>query len=274
MLELRRDFQAHFGERAFDDILALQGEEFRSLEGRRTLRCISEGKRYFVKIHLGIGWKEIFKNLLQFRLPVLGAENEWQAIRRLEQLGVATMKVIGFGKRGWNPARLESFIITEELENTISLEDFCKDWAKDPPSPALKRALIGKVAQIARSLHQNGVNHRDFYLCHFLLDRRISAESRNPGSLRLYLIDLHRMQLRRRTPRRWIVKDVAGLYFSSLDIGLTHRDLLRFLKIYCDCPLREVLIQDRQFLSQVTRRAVKLYRKTFGRTPRLNWKSD
>ena len=41
--------------------------------------------------------------------------------------------------------------------------------------------------------------------------------------MRLYLIDLHRMQLRRKTPSRWIVKDIAGLYYSSMDIGLTKR---------------------------------------------------
>jgi hypothetical protein len=43
------------------------------------------------------------------------------------------------------------------------------------------------------------------------------------------LIDLHRAQLRKKTPRRWVVKDVAGLYFSVMDIGLTQRDLFRFV---------------------------------------------
>ena len=50
--------------------------------------------------------------------------------------------------------------------------------------------------------------------------------------IKLYLIDLHRVQMRARTPRRWIEKDVAALHFSSMNIGLTRRDRLRFMKSY------------------------------------------
>lgn len=53
-------------------------------EARRTLRIEVAGQGYlFVKIHRGVGWKEILKNLLSLRLPVLGAGNEWRAIARL-----------------------------------------------------------------------------------------------------------------------------------------------------------------------------------------------
>ncbi|MST95428.1 MAG: hypothetical protein EXS33_09225 [Pedosphaera sp.] len=36
----------------------------------------------------------------------------------------------------------------------------------------LKRALLEKIAALARTLHEGGVNHRDFYLCHFLVKNR------------------------------------------------------------------------------------------------------
>ena len=32
----------------------------------------------------------------------------------------------------------------------------------------LKRVLVQRIATIARTLHGAGMNHRDFYLCHFL----------------------------------------------------------------------------------------------------------
>jgi heptose I phosphotransferase len=90
-------------------------------------------------------------------------------------------------------------------------------------------------------MHQGGVNHRDFYLCHFLLHLDPPP---TPEHFRLSLIDLHRAQLRARTPRRWRDKDLAALYFSVLDIGLTKRDLLRFLAAYFARPLRLLLREE------------------------------
>ncbi len=269
MIFLRPDFRPHFpADDAFDRILRLEGEVFRQLAGRRTLRFEVGGKSYFIKIHLGVGWKEIVKNLVHLRLPVLGASNEWRAIRRFEELGVDTMAIAGYGQRGWNPARLESFIVTEDLAGTVSLEDFCRDWAVDRPDPKLKRALIDKVAGIARTLHQNGVNHRDFYICHFLLDPATAQSVSGNYEPRLHVIDLHRVQLRRRTPERWVVKDVAALCFSSMDIGLTSRDLYRFMMRYTGLPLRKIDMAS-PFWSKVVKRAVKLYYKEFGKQPQF-----
>ncbi|KAF0099573.1 MAG: heptose (I) phosphotransferase [bacterium] len=226
------------GQDPFTAVETLEGQVFRELDGRRTLRTEIDGRGYFVKIHRGIGWGEIAKNLLSLRLPVLGAGNEWQALTRLAELGVDSMRAVAFGCRGVNPARQRSFIVTEELAPTVSLEDYCRDWPLHPPDPALKRALIRRVADMAGRMHRGGVNHRDFYLCHFLLHLDPAPTS---DSLRLSLIDLHRAQCRTVTPRRWRDKDLAGLYFSALDIGLTQRDILRFLHGYFARPLRHIL---------------------------------
>jgi lipopolysaccharide core heptose(I) kinase len=83
MLEPEFAAQLPPGMEAFDYIMQLDGEMFRDMDDRRTLRFSLNGKRYFLKAHYGVGWKEIFKNLLQFRLPVLGARNEWLAIQCL-----------------------------------------------------------------------------------------------------------------------------------------------------------------------------------------------
>jgi heptose I phosphotransferase len=243
------------GKDPFTEVEKLQGEVYRELEGRRTLRTEVAGRGYFVKIHRGIGWGEILKNLLSARLPVLGAGQEWRAIQRLTEVGVPTMTAAAYAERGNNPARQHSFIITEELAPTISLEDFSRDWAENPPSPGLKRALIAEVASMTGRMHRAGVNHRDCYICHFLLhtDQPVSAQT-----LRLSLIDLHRAQLRARTPRRWRNKDLAGLYFSALDIGLTRGDKLRFLRHYFDQPLRRTLLAEAPLLAWLERKAERL----------------
>ncbi|MEF8751975.1 MAG: lipopolysaccharide core heptose(I) kinase RfaP [Candidatus Accumulibacter necessarius] len=243
------------GKDPFVAVEALEGEVFRELEGRRTLRTEVAGRGYFVKIHHGIGWAEMLKNLLSLRLPVLGAQNEWRAIQRLRELGVDSMRAVAYGQRGHNPARRRSFLVTEELAPTVSLEDYSLDWAELPPPVRLKRVLITRVAEMARRMHAGGVNHRDFYICHFLLhlDPPPTAER-----LRLSLIDLHRAQVRARTPRRWRDKDLAALYFSALDIGLTSRDLLRFVAAYFARPLRHVLSEETALLSGLASEALRL----------------
>ena len=241
---------------AFDEVERLEGQVYRELEGRRTLRTEVDGRGYFVKIHRGIGWGEIAKNLLTAKAPVLGAGQEWRAIQRLHEVGVPTMTAVAYGERGSNPATQHSFIITEELAPTISLEDFAANWLEQPPAPTLKRALIAEVAQMAGTMHRAGVNHRDFYICHFLLhtDKAVTADD-----FRLSLIDLHRAQTRAATPRRWRNKDLAGLYFSALNIGLTRRDKLRFLRGYFQRPLREILVDEAALLSWLESKADKLY---------------
>ena len=243
------------GQDPFVAVEALEGEVFRELEARRTLRTEVSGRGFFVKIHRGVGWAEILKNLFSLRLPVLGARNEWQAIQRLEKLGVDTMCAVAFGERGSNPAARHSFIITEELAPTVSLEDFCRAWPVSPPLPRFKRALIARVAEMAGRMHRGGVNHRDFYICHFLLHLDPAP---TPDGLKLSIIDLHRAQVRERTPRRWRDKDLASLHFSALEIGLTQRDRLRFLQRYFGRPLREILREEAALLSDLAREAARL----------------
>ena len=222
--------------------LDLKGEIFREQPGRRTLKFYENNKAYFAKIHLGVGWIEIFKNLIQLKLPVLGAKNEVRAIQRLEKYNF-TPKLVNYGWRGKNPATQESFVITEALENTVSLEDYCRDWKLHPPPLKQKWSLIKQIAYIAKTMHDSGVNHRDFYLCHFLLDKNNSH---------LYVIDWHRAQCRKEVPTRWKIKDIAGLYFSAMDAGLTQRDLWRFVRLYDKS-------YDKTFWNKVIRRAKKLY---------------
>lgn len=244
---------------AFEAAFALGGEEYRRVKNRRTFRIEVADRGYFVKLHNGVGWKEIFKNLFQFKPPVLGADNEFDALMLLSKRGVPTMVPAAFGSRGANPADRQSFLVTEELSDCVSLEDL----AKQPLDGKEKRRLIVKLAQFLREMHASGVNHRDCYLCHFLLDKTL----RDAGQIKLYVIDLHRAQIRKQVPYRYLVKDVAGIFFSSMDVFLTHRDILRFIKYYSGGKLRKELSDNRRFWLDVAATAQKLYVKEHGVMP-------
>ena len=252
--------------------MELEGETFRKAPGRKTVRFSRQDQRYFLKTHTGVGWQEIIKNLVYFRLPVIGAMNEWHGAHHLQRLGIDTLSIAGYGNESGNPARRQSFIITDEISHAQSLEEFCSTWKHHPPRRAadvrFKRWLIQRLAQTARQLHKSGANHRDFYLCHFLLQPGYERNQLSDRASRLFVIDLHRMQLRRRTPPRWKIKDVAGLHYSSMDLGLTRRDKLRFIKLYRpEQSLRETLASDARFWHRVDRRAQRLYQAERRRAP-------
>lgn len=250
---LRADFQQIWQEHdVFAAAFALHGQTFRALEQRETLAFNVGEKRFFIKRHRGVTWKEILKNLVQLRLPVVGAGNEFRAITRLRELGIRVPVIAAYGRRGLVPAHIESFLVTEDVGPHESLEDHCRHWRTQPPAPAHKRELIRQIADITRTMHEAGVCHRDFYICHLLL-----TEAEQP----LTVIDLHRALVKKNLAERWLVKDIAGLYFSSMDIGLTRRDLFRFMTRYSGRSLRETLRKDRQFWLAVQQRALRLYSK-------------
>lgn len=233
-----RDFDA------FGKVMTLKGKAFRDVPGRKTSLVELAGHRYFIKQHFGVGWREILKNLLSFKKPVLSAMTEVKAIKKITELGIATTPLVAYGQRGCNPASIESFVMTKDLGDIISLEDLCANWRESPPERSFKRKLIVAVAKVAKKIHENGVNHRDFYLCHLCLDNS------NLSKVSLYLIDLHRVIIHSKPSVTANMKDVAALYFSSLDFGFTARDYLLFKRHYSK--------NNKLFWQQVESRAQKL----------------
>lgn len=242
---------------AFVQIMALRGEVFRDMPGRLTINFKLGEHSYFVKQHFGVGWKEIFKNLLTLKMPIIGARTEKLAIEKLNAIGIPTTPLVAFGERGCNPATQQSFVLTQDLGDITSLEMLCAEWINNPPSARFKRRLIVAVAKIAQNLHDNGINHRDFYICHFCLDN----VALNQDVIKLYLIDLHRVGIEERISVNARMKDMAGLYFSSMGIGLTKRDYLRFLSVYRKQPLSKTLNNEIGFWRKVSTRADELYKK-------------
>lgn len=260
-LELSSHLQKYLpAQKKVEYLLNIRGEVFRKIKHRRTVKFTIEGKDYFIKIHHPCGWWEILKELLQGRRPVVSARNEYQAIKCLSELNILTMKIAGYGRLGWNPACRKSFIITDALEGMVNLESLTNNWGglKGKKQIELKRLLIQKLASISRSIHSNGLNHRDYYLCHFMVKQRDWTQWQMEDGIDIYLIDLHRMQMRKKVPIRWIIKDLSGLLFSALGCNLTERDLFRFIFHYQKNGWNKH-VQHRQFWQKVISKALKLY---------------
>ena len=241
----------------------LEGELYRRVESRRTFRFEFSNRFYFAKLHFGVGWREIVKNLAQLRLPVISARNEFEALQLLEREGIPVPAVVGFSCVGKNPATLRSSIVTKSLVNTLSLEDCCRAGLINPRR---KHCLIPRVAELTRRMHGAGVNHRDCYICHF----HLPLDEKDDCEPTLFIIDLHRAQIRKNTPLRWRVKDVGSLLFSAVEENtLTKIDLYRFMIAYSNKPLRQTLVEDFRFWEKVKARAQSLYLKNHLQLPPL-----
>ena len=242
-LILKKPFD-QWGERAFEEVRSLQGTVARSLETRRTLRFEMKGGAYYAKYHKGGSVGELLKNLLSLRMPVFSAKNEWEAIEHLHRHGVDTMTAVAYGYRGVAPLWTESFLITDELKNCISLEDVFLRGVWKTLTVAVRRDLVRLLAETVKKMHEAGVNHRDCYLCHFLWNREEN---------RLYIIDLHRSQIRTHVPHRWLLKDIASLYFSALSQDVPSTYLLRFSRFYGEETLKDLMPSISKKVDQIRR---------------------
>lgn len=228
-LVIPNEIKQHLSGDAFDALMQMHGKAFRDVRGRKTIQVALGGKSYFIKQHFGVGWSEVFKNLTTFKKPILGAMTEVNAIKKLNAIGILTTPLVAYGQRGCNPATMQSFVMTEDLGDIVSLEELSADWSTY--SDGIKQALMQAVGELASKLHGAGLCHRDFYLCHFVLKKQ-DIDVPNANIKNMHLIDLHRMLKGQPSNGKAVMKDIAGLYFSAMQYGLSTDDLTTFKQHY------------------------------------------
>ena len=253
ILHVPEPIKAHLQGDIFDACLALQGQAFRDVPGRKTQQIALGDKSYFIKQHFGVGWGEIFKNLATFKMPIIGAMTEVNAIKKLDEIGIKTTPLVAYGQRGCNPATLQSFVITEDLGDILTLEQIFEAGLQASKHAPSRPALLKALGELAAKFHGAGQNkalaHRDFYLCHFVC-KKAEFEA---GNLHLYLIDLHRVLQNQNSKGSSVMKDIAGLIFSMQQIAMSAEDIAVFKSHY--------LPQSVNFWAQTTARAGKLLAK-------------
>lgn len=269
LISLSPELRGFFTEdaRGFEALMRVEGEVFRNVKGRRTVRFECGGNCFFIKVHRRIRLSECCKSLLSLKWPVLGARQEWAGIEAMEKAGVPTMTLAGKGSRGIFPGSGGSFVITKAFQDSISLEELLAKQETLGPEQRdrLKRQLIPQLGELSRRLHEAGINHRDYYLCHFLTKDREWDRWRRADSIELVLIDLHRVQVRSGpAPSRWRVKDLGALMYSAFGADLTVVDALRFIRAYyggAGTGWKERYREDRKFWFRVAGRALSFQRE-------------
>ena len=213
------------------------GRCMRALEDREnwrlTLSSPGQPSRtvFLKKHHVGVRFGRL-RAQFGSAPPESAGRVEARNARLLVAEGIGVMELIAWGEHLHEDGRLESFLMTDELAgykplDRFLLDRFCEssDRKIGPRDRGLLR-LIGRVASVARKFHGAGYNHRDLYCCHFFIKETV------PEEFDVKLIDLQRVQHRRRFRRRWLVKDLAQLAYSAPRNRIKWSHRVAFLRRY------------------------------------------
>ena len=271
-LLIHRDFAdllRRHGLNRFDALYGLSaGELFKKNRYREVVRIYLRGEHgghiFHLKRHhppLPVRLASIFTGL-RIRDE---AANEWAKMLRLAEVGIPTMTPVAFGSiRRWGlPYR--SLTLTLHLYGAEKLEEYLParfgGGALGPAQAEEKRRIIRETARWARRFHDAGFYHQDFYLGHIFL---------RPGEgdgFTLHLIDLQRVREVRVVRRDRVVKDLAQINFSAMQLGcVTRTDRLRFLLAYLGTDRLDAAGRDMvRRIAAKTRRIARHTRKLLAR---------
>jgi hypothetical protein len=133
---------------------------------------------------------------------VTPAEQEARGIHLLDREGIPTVPLVAWGVRrdGRSCIMVDDLQGCEPADRTISAHG-CFD------------ELAPHIARLAARLHRK-LHHRDLYLCHFFVRR---------SPLDVRIIDAGRVRELPIWPlrQRWIIKDLAQLWYSTLPLDVT-----------------------------------------------------
>lgn len=223
---------------AFDAVMTTSaGQCLRVLADRENWRvelrrARAPARGAFLKRHRVRTWQSRLRARLGVGPGRTAGRVEARNIRRLAADGIASMDLVAYGERLRPDGHVESFVLTDELEGYEPADAFLRrrfpalDSVRATARDGDLDRLIRAVAAAARKLHRAGYNHRDLYCCHFFV--REAAK----GRFDVRLIDLQRVEHRRRFRRRWLVKDLAQLAYSAPRGWITPRHRLAFMRHY------------------------------------------
>ncbi len=196
--------------------------------------------------------------------PILGQIRNWlsrgrrrsfaslerEAIESLAAAGVGVPRIVAFGEEYGPLFERRSFLMTEEIHNSQSLERRLPDCFSDPATPIVlgtRRDFIRRLAEFIQRFHATGRRHRDLYLCHIFCS--------DAGEF--HLIDLARAS-RPLLQRRFQIKDLAQLHYSSPARHFSRTDRMRFCLAYVGRV--RLLPEDKTLIRAVLRKTASMAR--------------
>lgn len=165
----------------------------------------------------------------------------------LAGIGIAVPKTIAYGYEKNSFCEKRSFILSASVKGEALERDLPGYVTADTAGQAQKKKIgfLRDLAAFVKRFHQSGYRHRDLYLSHIFYDGTAFS-----------LIDLHRCFKPRLLARRYRIKDLAQLHYSTPGTRLNTTDRLRFYKFYTG--RKKLTRMDRLTLWQIRQKAWKM----------------
>jgi hypothetical protein len=223
-LIINRDYRNLLGDLDLDSFESIwkynNGKTVKKIRERSVI-CITvhqKGKKevFYLKQHNRefVGLKRFFaKKISQF--SVSQGKIEFENICRFREKKLATVVPVAAGERAVGFFGAESFLVTKDFAPYVSLEELMQkrpDFFTGSEGKNRRRILLNTIARYARRMHRNGFNHRDFNATHILLF--YDNESNIPE---IALFDLQRVEKRKLSRFRWMIKSLARLNYTLPD---------------------------------------------------------
>jgi len=172
---------------------------------------------FYIKRYRNASLLKRIKDTLLFKKTGNDAFHEWKALILFHSNLLPTLIPVAAGRvDGW------TFDVTLGLKNYKRASELLDTEGGLDPEHRL--SLIQKVAVYAARMHMKGFAHQDLYLLHFF----IKLPDMVP-----FLIDLQRVVIQKRLRRRWVIKDLAELLFSSR-LVLSEREIDYLFNTYSE----------------------------------------
>lgn len=192
-----------------------------------------------------------FRNWLMSRSRVSCGLISFKSASELAAVGINTPKSLFYGEQWGYFFERRSFIITEKIPNAESLERKLPDYFSETTTVEqlkMRRSFIVQLAGFVKKFHETGYCHRDLYLSHIFYS--------DNGDF--YLIDLARAFKPIIQHRRFLIKDIAQVYYSAPAKYFSKTDRLRFYITYAG--RQKLTGKDKAFIRKVINRAKRMAR--------------
>jgi hypothetical protein len=199
-------------------------------------------------------------NWISHRRRAATADYDWLASEELDRAGVWTAQIIAYGAQWHRGFEKRSFVLIREITEAKPLEEelpLCFRKSNVGQSQRLRQRFVKNIADFIRRFHDTGYRHRDLYLSHVFYDRH--------GEF--HLIDLQRVFKPLLFNKRFLIKDLAQLYFSCPAEYIFQTDRLRFYLRYRN--QQKITDKDKIFINRLLRRVQRMARHDLKRGKRV-----
>jgi heptosyltransferase-2 len=170
---------------------------------------------------------------------------EFETAQQLTEAGINTPKTIAHGTQWGTIFEKRSFLITEKIPDAEALERKLPDYFTEPDTAknlTHRRKFISQLANFIRKFHETNFRHRDLYLSHIFYSEK--------GNF--YLIDLARAFQPLVFNKRFQIKDIAQIYYSSPGKHFSRTDRMRFYLNYTG--RQNLTMTDKDFIRKVIKK--------------------